>query len=231
MPPVTLDSPVRKETRRLASNHDCSAAIIIAATFPGRAGLDRLVKRLVLIAFLAICFSVAAQAQHGEIGFYGDYLRFPPASLGGAGLRGLLAIHRHVALELEGTYYFNRTFNDTAVDPTTGTTAVVYSHMHATNLLGGVSFSRPSRYVRPFLTMKMGLLTINPSSLPAPLVSTSEILNQIRNSHGNFAIYPGGGVEAYAGKWGFRLDIGDEIYFNNGSNSNLRITFGPNYVF
>ncbi len=92
-------------------------------------------------------------------------------------------------------------------------TSVNHSRMHATNWLGGLSFSRPSPQIRPFITMKMGLLTINPSSLPAPLVSTNAILNQIRSSHGNFAIFPGGGVEAYSGKWGFRLDIGDEIYF------------------
>ncbi len=193
--------------------------------------MNRFVTRALLIGIVALGLCAAAQAQHGEIGFYGDYLRFPPASLGGPGLKVLVALGRHVALEGEGSYYFNRTFDDVAVDPTTGATSVIHARMHATNWLGGLSFSKPSPRIRPFITMKMGLLTINPSSLPAPLVSTNAILNEIRSSHGNFAIFPGGGVEAYSGKWGFRLDIGDEIYFSNGANSNLRITFGPNYVF
>lgn len=193
--------------------------------------MDRFVARALLIGIVALGLCAAAQAQRGEIGFYGDYLRFPPASLGGVGLKGLIALNRHIALEGEGSYYFNRTFSDTAIDPTTGATNVIHARMHATNWLGGLSFSKPSPRIRPFITMKMGLLTINPSSLPAPLVSTNTILNQIRSSHRNFAIFPGGGVEAYSGKWGFRLDIGDEIYFSNGANSNLRMTFGPNYLF
>jgi hypothetical protein len=193
--------------------------------------VDRLFTRVLLIGIVALGLCAAAQAQRGEIGFYGDYLAFPPASLGGAGLRGLIALNRHIALEGEGSYYFNRTFDETVLDPTSGTTGVIKGHMHATNLLGGLSFSKPSPHIRPFITMKLGLLTINPTGLPSPLVSTDAVLNQIRTSHGNFAIFPAGGVEAYSGKWGFRLDIGDELYFHNGANSNLRITFGPNYVF
>ncbi len=193
--------------------------------------MDRLVTRALLIGVVALSFCAAAQAQRGEIGFYGDFLRFPPASLGGVGIKGLLALSRHVALEGEGSYYFNRTFTETAVDPTSGATAMIKGHMHASNVLGGLSFSKPSAHIRPFITMKLGLLTINPTGLPSPLTSTSAILNQIRTSHNNFAIFPAAGVEAYSGKWGFRLDVGDEIYFLNGSNSNLRITFGPNYMF
>jgi hypothetical protein len=193
--------------------------------------VDRLVTRALLIGIVAVGFCTAAQAQHGEIGFYGDFLRFPPGNLGGVGIKGLLALSRHVALEAEGSYYFNRTFNETVLDPTMGTTGVIKGHMHASNFLGGLSFSKPSARIRPFITMKLGWLTINPTGLPSPLTSTSAILNQIRTSHGNFAIFPAAGVEAYSGKWGFRLDVGDEIYFLNGSNSNLRITFGPNYKF
>ena len=193
--------------------------------------MGRFVRRILAVGIVGLGLCAAAQAQHGEIGFYGDYFGFPPAALGGPGLRGLIALNRHVALEAEGSYYFNRTWNETAIDPTTGTTTVIKSRMHATNWLGGLAFSRPSPRIRPFITMKMGLLTINPSSLPPGLVSTSSIVNEIRSSHGNFAIFPAGGIEAYSGKWGFRLDIGDELYFKNGANSNFRITFGPNYKF
>jgi len=190
----------------------------------------RFATRVVLVGVLFLIFCTVAEAQRAEAGFYGEYLGFSPAALGGPGIKGLLAINLHIALEGEFAYEFNRTFNETTLDPS-GATSVIKSRMHATNLLAGVAFSKPSPKIRPFVTMKMGLLTINPSSLPAPLVSTNTILNDIRASHRNFAIFPAAGVEAYSGRWGFRLDIGDELYFLHGAKSNVRITFGPNYIF
>jgi hypothetical protein len=51
-------------------------------------------------------------------------------------------------------------------------------------------------------------------------------------SNGTFSVfYPGGGLEAYLGKIGLRLDISDEIYFNDGANNNLKIEFGPHIRF
>ena len=44
------------------------------------------------------------------------------------------------------------------------------------------------------------------------------------DNNGNAVFYPGGGVEEYPGPVGLR-DVGDEIYFNNGANHNLKITF------
>ncbi len=40
-------------------------------------------------------------------------------------------------------------------------------------------------------------------------------------------LYPGGGIEGHIGPIGLRLDVGDEIYFNNGTHNNLRASFGP----
>jgi hypothetical protein len=41
------------------------------------------------------------------------------------------------------------------------------------------------------------------------------------------AIYPGVGAEHFWGPLGMRLDVGDEIYFDNGTRNNLKVTFGP----
>ena len=46
-----------------------------------------------------------------------------------------------------------------------------------------------------------------------------------------FAIYPGGGIEAFAGPIGVRAEIGDNIFFNNGGHNNVRISFGPQFRF
>ncbi len=47
----------------------------------------------------------------------------------------------------------------------------------------------------------------------------------------NAVFYPGGGIEAYLGPVGLRLDVGDEIYFRGGAHNNLRVTFGPHMRF
>jgi hypothetical protein len=38
---------------------------------------------------------------------------------------------------------------------------------------------------------------------------------------------PGGGVEGTLGPLGLRLDVGDEMYFNNGTHHNLTVKFRP----
>ena len=45
------------------------------------------------------------------------------------------------------------------------------------------------------------------------------------------AAYPGGGIEAFAGPFGFRIEAGDEMYANHGVNNNLRFTFSPSIRF
>jgi hypothetical protein len=44
-------------------------------------------------------------------------------------------------------------------------------------------------------------------------------------------LYPGGGVEFFLGPIGIRMEVGDEIYFNDGAHNNLRATFGPQIRF
>jgi hypothetical protein len=44
-------------------------------------------------------------------------------------------------------------------------------------------------------------------------------------------IYPGGGVEAFLGRVGLRLDVGEEIYFDGGHRNSLKVTFGPHIRF
>ncbi len=66
--------------------------------------------------------------------------------------------------------------------------------------------------------------------LSPSLVPDSDVASAIfglRSSSLNAAIYPAAGVEASLGPVGLRFELGDEIYFNNGTHNNLRITFGP----
>ena len=40
-----------------------------------------------------------------------------------------------------------------------------------------------------------------------------------------------GGLEGFVGPIGLRLEAGDEIYLNNGTFNNLRVTAGPTFRF
>jgi hypothetical protein len=42
----------------------------------------------------------------------------------------------------------------------------------------------------------------------------------------DFAVYPGVGVEAFAGPIGLRLEAGDQVYFDHGGHNNLRASVG-----
>jgi hypothetical protein len=80
---------------------------------------------------------------------------------------------------------------------------------------------------RPFATLKGGFVDFRLSPSLLPLNNVVSTILDIRTSSLNAAIYPAGGVEASLGPVGLRLELGDEIYFNNGVHNNLRVTFGP----
>ena len=52
-------------------------------------------------------------------------------------------------------------------------------------------------------------------------------VENLRSKDVSGVIYPGGGLEGHIGPVGLRLDLGDEIYFNNGTHHNFRMAFGP----
>ena len=106
-------------------------------------------------------------------------------------------------------------------------TAIKRTSVGVTHGLFGPTLQPAKGGFRPFATLKGGFtdFRLSPSLLPLDNV-VSTILG-IRTSSLNVAIYPAGGVEASLGPVGLRLELGDEIYFNNGAHNNLRITFGP----
>jgi len=63
--------------------------------------------------------------------------------------------------------------------------------------------------------------------------ASSGFLNSVGLGNGGtyFALYPGGGIEAFAGPIGIRLEVGDDVFFNGGAHNNLRATIGPQFRF
>ena len=66
------------------------------------------------------------------------------------------------------------------------------------------------------------------------MVSGTTFTNSVNGVGGpgtHVAFYPGGGIEGFIGPIGLRLEVGDEVYLNNGTFNNLRVTFGPHIRF
>jgi len=77
-----------------------------------------------------------------------------------------------------------------------------------------------------FGTFKAGLINFSTTSQQGTSGFQSS-LSDITTGNTAAAIYPGAGVEGFWGPIGLRADVGDEIYFKNGTHNNLRVTFGP----
>jgi hypothetical protein len=66
---------------------------------------------------------------------------------------------------------------------------------------------------------------------PASFATFTSSIDNLRANDVSGVLYPGGGVEAFLGPIGFRLDVGDEVFFAGGAHNNWKITFGPTIRF
>ena len=203
-------------------------------------------KRIALLLGLGLVFALpswlAAQetggATHGEVGVYADYFRFNPtsgtsANFVGAGGRAALRFH-WLGLEAEMNYDFARNFTNTyttSSGTSTTTTFVKTSVRPLTGLFGPI-FYAGSGPMRAFVTGKVGFIDFSTNS--SGVVSGSTFTNAVAGVGGagtHLALYPGGGLEGFIGPLDIRLEAGDEIYLNNGTYNNLRVTVGPELRF
>ncbi len=177
--------------------------------------------------------------NHAEVGVYADYMNFSPgnysANYVGVGGRVGFNIHPNLALEGEMNYDFARNFTSSY---TTGsgagatTTFVTTSVRPLTGLFGPKLQFGTSGPFRAFVTGKLGF--INFSTDTSGVVSGSTFTGAVEGVGGggtHVAFYPGGGIEMFGGPIGFRAEAGDEIYLNNGTYNNLRVTAGPTIRF
>jgi hypothetical protein len=177
-----------------------------------------------LLLVLAAPFSRAFGQNHGEVSVFADYFRFANANnlnMLGVGGRVSVNVHPHVALEVEGAYDFSRSTNITV----SGLTNPVRSEFRATHFLAGPQFTvGKGGPWRIYGVLKGGFVRFGVTPGPVTFGAFPTVLT---NTDLNGVFYPGAGVEAFAGILGVRAEIGDEIYFDNGANNNLKITFGP----
>jgi hypothetical protein len=186
---------------------------------------------LIVMALLSCVESSSLFAQKRvEAGIFLDYLSISQTNTNNFGVGGRFGyrIHRNLMMEGELAYGYGINFGEAYRNVANGNiTAIERTSVGVTHGLFGPTLQPAKGGCRPFATLKGGFtdFRLSPSLLPFGNV-VSTILG-IRTSSLNVAIYPGGGVEASLGPVGLRLELGDEIYFNNGAHNNLRITFGP----
>lgn len=206
-------------------------------------------KRLSLIlglgALIAAPCWLAAQSpapshdNHAEVGVYGDYFRYSPSSsaINFLGLGGRVGVNMnpHMALEGELNYDFAQDYTSTATGSNTGSissTVVTTGIRPLTGLFGPKFQVGTSGPFRAFVTGKVGFISFsnsNPHSVSGS--SFTGAVSGVGGSGTYFAAYPGAGIEAFGGPIGVRVEVGDEIFLNNGTHNQLRATFGPVFRF
>jgi hypothetical protein len=182
-------------------------------------------RYVVLLGAMFLLSSSGAFAQdHGEVGAFFDYFRFTNANdlnMFGVGGRVGINVHPNVALEVEGAYDFTRTANITV----NSLTNPVRTNFRATHFLVGPKFQLGKNSAwRLYAVLKGGFVRFG---VTPGAVTFGNFPTVLTNTDLNGVIYPGAGVEAFAGILGIRAEVGDEIYFDNGANNNLKVTIGP----
>lgn len=207
--------------------------------------MNRLILPLVLCAACSMTPSLSAQNEpapttsapsaysmnHIELGAYADLFRFSPASptenFVGVGGRFGFNVHPNVAIEAEMNYDFERNFT-TTYNNGISTTFVRTGVRPLTGLFGPKFQFGTSGPVRVFATGKVGFIDFSTDTSGVVSGSTfTGAVNGVGGAGTHLALYPGGGIEAFAGPLGLRVEAGDEIYLNNGTYNNLRVTAGP----
>jgi hypothetical protein len=199
-------------------------------------------KRLTLLAALSILLAapswLAAQEGNGDydhatVGIFADYFRFAPTSnhttnFIGFGARAGFHMNRFTQLEAEMNYDFERNF--TSLSNNGGTTSFTTTRVRPLTGLFGPKFQTPGPF-KFFVTGKVGFINFTTSRAAVTPGTVSNAISGVGGAGTHFAVYPGAGFEGFWGPFGLRLEAGDEVYFNNGTFNNLRVTFGPQLRF
>jgi|SRR5579863_167828 hypothetical protein len=196
--------------------------------------MKRYLGILVASLFFAAPMLVAQESgsmDHVEIGAFANYYRLtdpgPTRNFIGLGGRAAFGITSNVQMEAEMAYDFKRDYTSTFSDGLTTTN--VTSRLRTLHGFFGPKFQTGSGPIRLFVTGKVGFDNFSVTNVNAPTGFTNSV--GLGNGATYFALYPGGGVEAFAGPIGVRLEAGDDIFFNNGAHNNLRVSVGPQFRF
>ena len=192
----------------------------------------------ILSALLAAPSWLVAQEGHGDydhatVGIFADYFRFAPSSSSttnfvGFGARAGFNTGHNVQIEGEMNYDFERNFTSTFNNGVT--TSFVTTRLRPLTGLFGPKFSTPGPF-KFFVTGKVGFINFTRTDTAVTPGTVGNAVSGVGGAGTHLAVYPGAGVEGFWGPFGLRAEVGDEVYFSNGTFNNLRVTFGPQLRF
>jgi hypothetical protein len=195
-------------------------------------------KKIALISMFLLALGTVPMAfaqNHGEAGVFADYIRLHPSNSNHFGVGGRLSInvHPNVQLEAEMAYDFARKVNETftAGSTATGSGSITTTRLRILHGLFGPKFQTGGQAIRGFFTIKGGFMNFRLDNRPATFATFTSSIDALRANNVDGVLYPGGGIELYAGPIGIRGEVGDEIYFSNGAHNNLRVAIGPSIRF
>jgi hypothetical protein len=194
--------------------------------------MKRYLGLLIVSLFMTVPMVMAQEhSDHIEVGAFADWYRMsdpgPTRNFVGLGGRAAFAVNSSVQIEADMAYDFRRNFTSTFTDGVT--TSLVHTRFRTLHGFFGPKFQTGSGPVRLFVTGKVGFDNFMVDNANAPVGFVNQV--GLTNGATYFALYPAGGIEAFAGAIGVRAEIGDDIFFNNGAHNNLRVTFGPQFRF
>lgn len=195
---------------------------------------------VVAVFAVAVCLPITAAAQddrdHFEAGVFADYFRLANAdnaNFWGIGGRLGVGVAPHLNLEADMAYDFEKavasSFTGTNLSGVTVTTARS-NGLRLWHGTFGPMLWFGSKRARVFVFAKGGFLNYNVSDKSA-LAGFTDVVGNFATAETNGVFYPGGGAEVSVGPVGLRLDIGDMMYFEKGTNHNLSIKIGPTLRF
>ena len=186
---------------------------------------------LLLVCLAAVPCLRAQEEERFEAGAFADYFRSGATgtNMFGLGGRAGVGLFPHLMLEGEMAYDFNRGFEDAFTNTTTGGgVSFITSGTKTLHGLFGPRWTLQRGRIHPFVEAKVGFINYMFNNEP---VGFNSFVNQIQNLRAqnlNATLLLGGGLEGrIVGPVGLRMDVGDEMYFNNGAQHGLKVTFGP----
>jgi hypothetical protein len=172
--------------------------------------------------------------NHGSVGIFADYFRFTPGSYTtnfvGFGARAGFNMSQHVSLEGEMNYDFERNYTYVCNNCVGASTNFATTRLRPLTGLFGPKFETPGPF-KFFVTGKVGFINFTTTGAAVTPGTVGNAIAGVGGGGTHFAMYPGAGFEGFWGPFGLRLEAGDEVYLNNGTFNNLRVTFGPQIRF
>ena len=196
--------------------------------------MKRYLGFLLATLFFGVPMLLAQESEHMdhvELGAFVNYYRLsdpgPTRNFIGVGGRVAFGIRPSIQMEAEMAYDFKRDYTSTFSNGVTN--ADVTSRIRTLHGFFGPKFQTGSGAFRAFVTAKVGFDNFSVTGANAPTGFTNSVGLGTGSTY--FALYPAGGIEAFAGPIGLRLEAGDDVFFNGGAHNNLRVSIGPQLRF